>query len=195
MLWRETTFASLIAGEKDDDPFDMGPVNDKVGCRMSAKKGRIEMNSRHFLNPERVRNTKKDRPDAPACASKRGGASRPAMGAVALAVGLAALSVPSWAQTADDLAKQYKMETMEQALQTKERYDLYGLHFATDQSTIPADAKSFLDDIAAALKNFPDWHLRIVGHTDATADPEPNEVLSFERANAVQGGVGRARHR
>ena len=147
------------------------------------------MNSRHFLNPERVRNTKKDRPDAPACASKRGGASRPAMGAVALAVGLAALSVPSWAQTADDLAKQYKMETMEQALQTKERYDLYGLHFATDQSTIPADAKSFLDDIATTLKNFPDWHLRIVGHTDATSDPQPNEVLSLDRANAVKAGL------
>ena len=106
-----------------------------------------------------------------------------------MTVGIAALSVTAWAQTEDDLAKQYKMETMEQALQTKERYDLYGLHFATDQSTIPADAKSLLDDIATTLKNFPDWHLRIVGHTDATSDPQPNEALSLARANAIKAGL------
>ena len=117
------------------------------------------------------------------------GSARCVLGAVALTVGLAVLGVPAWAQTADDLAKQYKMETMEQALQTKERYDLYGLHFATDQSTIPADAKSLLDDIATTLKNFPDWHLRIVGHTDATSDPQPNEALSLARANAVKAGL------
>ena len=111
------------------------------------------------------------------------------LAAVTLTVGVAALSVPAWAQTADDLAKQYKIETMEQALQTKERYDLYGLRFASDQSTIPADAQSLLDDIATTLKNFPDWHLRIVGHTDATADPQPNEALSLDRANAIKAGL------
>ena len=123
------------------------------------------------------------------CAAKRSSGARRALGAVALAVSLAALSVPSWAQTADDLAKQYKMETMEQALKTKESYDLYGLRFATDQSALPADAKSLLDDIATTLKNFPDWHLRIVGHTDATSDPEPNEALSLARADAVKAGL------
>ena len=71
----------------------------------------------------------------------------------ALALGLAAMITPTWAETADDLAKQYKKETMEQALQTKERFDLYGLRFESDLSTIPAGAKSLLDDIATTLKN------------------------------------------
>ena len=69
---------------------------------------------------------------------------------------------------------------MEQALQTKEHFDLYGLRFESDKATIPADAQSLLDDIATALKNFPDWNLRIVGHTDATADPQHNQALSLE---------------
>ena len=159
------------------------------------------MNIRHLLKPQRVRKTRKDAPYTSGGASSER-RSRPltatrymhdsarcVLAAVALTVGLAVLSVPTWAQTADDLAKQYKMETMEQALQTKERYDLYGLHFATDQSTIPADAKPLLDDIATTLKNFPDWHLRIVGHTDATADPQHNEALSLDRANAIKAGL------
>ena len=78
---------------------------------------------------------------------------------------------------------------MEQALQTKERYDLYGLHFASDKSTIEGDAKKLVDDIAATLGNFPDWHLRIVGHTDATADPAHNEALSLERAKAIKAAL------
>ena len=159
------------------------------------------MNIRHLLKPQRVHKTRKDAPYTSGGASSERrsrdltaarymhGSARCVLAAVALAVGVAMLSVPTWAQTADDLAKQYKMETMEQALQTKERYDLYGLHFATDQSTIPADAKPLLDDIATTLKNFPDWHLRIVGHTDATSDPQPNEALSLARANAIKAGL------
>ena len=111
------------------------------------------------------------------------------LAAVALMVGIVTLSVPAWAQTADDLAKQYKIETMEQALQTKQRFDLYGLRFESDQSTIHAGGKSLLDDIATTLKNFPDWRLRIVGHTDATGDPQPNEALSLERANAIKAAL------
>ncbi len=113
---------------------------------------------------------------------------RYALAAVALTVA-AGLSLPTWAQTADDLAKQYKKEAMEQALQTKERFDLYGLHFESDQSALNADAKSLLDDIAAVLKSFPDWGLRIVGHTDATADPEHNMALSLDRANAIKAAL------
>jgi outer membrane protein OmpA-like peptidoglycan-associated protein len=108
------------------------------------------------------------------------------LAAVALAAA-AALSVPAWAQTrdlqgeqrtADDLAKNYSKEAMEQALQTKQRFDLYGLHFESEQSAINADGKSLLDDIATALKNFPDWGLRI-GPLDATPDPQHNEALSL----------------
>ena len=51
------------------------------------------------------------------------------------------------------------------------------------------DSKSLLDDIATALKNFPDWHLRIVGHTDLTGDPEGNVHLSLDRARAIEAAL------
>jgi hypothetical protein len=119
----------------------------------------------------------------------RRGIETGSLSTLALTFGLAALCAPAVAQTADELAKQYKMETMQHALQTKEHYDLYGLHFASDQATIESDAKSLMDDIATTLKNFPEWHLRIVGHTDATGEPEPNEALSLDRANAIKAAL------
>ena len=106
-------------------------------------------------------------------------------GVVLLVVG----SVPVRAQTADEQERSYRREAMEQALQTKEQFDLYGLHFDSDKATIKPESNSLLDDIATALKNFPDWHLRIVGHTDATGDPEPNLALSLDRANAIQAAL------
>ena len=108
------------------------------------------------------------------------------IGSVAL---LIIANAPVRAQTAEEQERSYRRETMEQALQTKERFDLYGLHFASDKATIQPESKSLLDDIAAALKNFPDWHLRIVGHTDSTADPQHNLQLSIDRALAVKAAL------
>lgn len=117
------------------------------------------------------------------------------VGGVAL---LVIASVPVRAQTADEQERSYRRETMEQALQTKQRFDLYGLHFNSDKATIQPASNALLDDIATALKNFPEWRLRIVGHTDATGDPEHNLSLSLDRANTIQAalierGVDRAR--
>ena len=98
-------------------------------------------------------------------------------------------NAPVRAQTAEEQERSYRRETMEQALQTKERFDLYGLHFASDTATIQPDSKSLLDDIATALKNFPDWRLRIVGHTDSTGDPQHNLRLSLDRAIAIQAAL------
>ena len=95
----------------------------------------------------------------------------------------------SMAQTAEELAAQYRRDTMEQALQTREHYNLYGLHFEFDKATIQPASKSLLDDIATAMKNFPDWRLRIVGHTDSTGDPAVNKRLSMERASAVKAAL------
>ena len=144
------------------------------------------MSIRHLLDHARACHPYRKRPDAAGGGTSTG---RRALGSVVLAASLAVLNAPSWAQTADDLAKDYKIETMEQALQTRDQYDLYGLHFASDQATIEGDAKPLLDDIATMLKNFPEWHLRIVGHTDATADPAHNEALSLERANAIKAAL------
>src|SRR6187549_3592946 len=60
---------------------------------------------------------------------------------------LAAACVPSWSQSAEDLEKQYNREKMEQALQTREHYDLYGIHFESDQSALDPAAGPLLDDI------------------------------------------------
>ncbi len=98
-------------------------------------------------------------------------------------------SAPVRAQTAEEQERSYRRETMEQALQTKERFDLYGLHFDSDKATIQPESKSLLDDIATALKNFPDWRLRIIGHTDSTDDPQHNLRLSLDRAIAVQAAL------
>lgn len=158
------------------------------------------MNIRRLLHPARVRQTRKDAPDTSAGSSTGGqksGLTSARYGfdaavlatAAVLMVGVCASGVPAWAQTADDLAKQYKLETMEQALETKERFDLYGLRFESGQSTIPDGAQPLLDDIATMLKNFPEWHLRIVGHTDATGEPQPNETLSLERASAIKAAL------
>ena len=117
------------------------------------------------------------------------------LGTVAL---IAIAIAPVRAQTAEELEKSYRRQTMEQALQTKQRFDLYGLHFDSNKATIQSASNPLLDDIATALKGFPEWHLRIVGHTDATGDPESNLNLSLERANAIQAalierGVDRSR--
>jgi hypothetical protein len=98
-------------------------------------------------------------------------------------------NVPVRAQTADEQERSYRLEAMEQALQTKQHFDLYGLHFNSNEALIQSESKSLLDDIATALKNFPDWHLRIIGHTDSTGDPEHNVHLSSDRAIAIEAAL------
>jgi hypothetical protein len=98
-------------------------------------------------------------------------------------------SPPARAQSAEEQERSYRREAMEQALQTKEQFDLYGLHFDSDKAIIQPESKSLLDDIATALKNFPDWQLRIVGHTDSTADPQHNLQLSVDRALAIKAAL------
>jgi Predicted periplasmic protein len=98
-------------------------------------------------------------------------------------------NTPVRAQTAEEQEKGYRREAMEQALQTKQQFDLYGLRFDVDKATIQPASKKLLDDIATALKNFPDWHLRIVGHTDSTGDPAHNVSLSLDRAIAIKAAL------
>ena len=102
---------------------------------------------------------------------------------------LIAVNVPVRAQTAEEQERGYRLDAMEQALQTKQRFDLYGLHFDSDKAMIQPGSKSLLDDIATALKSFPDWHLRIIGHTDSAGDPEHNVRLSIDRAIAIKAAL------
>lgn len=89
----------------------------------------------------------------------------------------------------DLTAQDYSRETMEQALMTKERYELYGILFDTDMATVQAESEPLLDDIATALVNYPDWRLRIVGHTDSTGDAGSNVKLSLERADTTKAAL------
>ncbi len=101
----------------------------------------------------------------------------------------AVASTPSWAQGMGGPSMEYSKEAMQQALQTREQYDVHGLRFDTDKSTLQPGAEPLLDDIATALKNFPDWGLRIVGHTDASGSVETNERLSLERADTIKSAL------
>lgn len=114
--------------------------------------------------------------------------------AAAIAIALAVLSTLSDpgavnAQSANSAAQDYSREAMEQALMTKERYELYGILFDTDKATIQAASAQLLDDIATAMRNYPDWQLRIVGHTDSIGDAEYNVKLSLERAATVKAAL------
>ena len=106
-----------------------------------------------------------------------------------VAVLLLSSSPPSRAQSADEQALQYRREAMEQALETRQQYDHYGIRFDVDQSVIQSASAPLLDDIAQALTNFPDWRLRIVGHTDATGSQARNRALSVERAEVIKAAL------
>ena len=109
--------------------------------------------------------------------------------AAVVSVPLTLMPLGAWAETAEELAKQYGREKMEQALETKQRYELYGVHFDVDKPTIQPDTDSLLNDIATTLNNFPTWRLRIVGHTDSTGDAAHNEALSLARADAIKAAL------
>lgn len=98
---------------------------------------------------------------------------------------VATTSFPALSQNSEQPTSMYSKEAMQQALQTREQYDVYGIHFDVNKSELQPDAKPLLDDIATALKNFPDWGLRIVGHTDASGNEAANERLSLDRANVI----------
>ncbi|WP_347547039.1 DUF2092 domain-containing protein [Roseomonas sp. CAU 1739] len=106
-----------------------------------------------------------------------------------IAGSLSASAPMSWAQTADEQAVPYRREVMEQALATRQQYELYGIRFDIDQAVIQPASAPLLDDIARAMANLPEWRLRIVGHTDTTGVRERNQALSLERAEAIKAAL------
>ncbi|MBD9597986.1 MULTISPECIES: DUF2092 domain-containing protein [Ensifer] len=108
---------------------------------------------------------------------------------LALLILSATPSASSWAQDTSASNLQYSREALQQALQTKEQYDMPGLRFAIAKSTLRAGAEQLLDDVAAVLMKFPDWSLRIVVHTDASGDAETNQRLSQERAEMIKAAL------
>jgi outer membrane protein OmpA-like peptidoglycan-associated protein len=58
--------------------------------------------------------------------------------------------------------------------------------FGFDSRTIKQDARRLLSGVAELLTFYDNRKVVIIGHTDATGDPNYNEYLSFERAEAVK---------
>jgi outer membrane protein OmpA-like peptidoglycan-associated protein len=62
---------------------------------------------------------------------------------------------------------------------------LYGIHFDTDSAKLRADSGPSLAAILALMKNHPDSHWIIAGHTDNQGDSVHNQKLSEERSASV----------
>ena len=66
---------------------------------------------------------------------------------------------------------------------------IYGINFDVDNDHVRADAKPAIDDLLAALKSNPTWHVSIEGHTDASGNAVHNLDLSKRRAASVKAAL------
>lgn len=63
---------------------------------------------------------------------------------------------------------------------------LHGLNFPSGKATIQPEYFSLLTKIQEALREFPDKHILLEGHTDSRGNASKNKSLSEERAIAVR---------
>jgi OOP family OmpA-OmpF porin len=78
------------------------------------------------------------------------------------------------------------------------RVTLQNVHFATGKADITPDSETSLANAVQAMKDNPDWKIRVEVFTDSTGDKAANLKLSEDRAEAVANwladhGVGRSR--
>ncbi len=66
---------------------------------------------------------------------------------------------------------------------------IYGINFDVDSDHLRADAKPAIDELLAALKANPTWHVSIEGHTDASGNAAHNLDLSQRRAASVKAAL------
>ncbi|MHC2992010.1 membrane protein, partial [Pontibacter sp. HJ8] len=59
------------------------------------------------------------------------------------------------------------------------------IEFEPNESTITDGMHTILDEVAFFLVEHPGFRLEIAGHTDSAGDPEFNQVLSQDRADAI----------
>ncbi|MEP6880397.1 MAG: OmpA family protein [Dokdonella sp.] len=91
-------------------------------------------------------------------------------------------------------AREQKMVTvsaseMQSAIATTGRVALYGIYFDTGSSTMKAESKAALDEIAKLLQAEPSLQLHVVGHTDNQGGLDQNFALSKARAQAVSNAL------
>ena len=64
--------------------------------------------------------------------------------------------------------------------------NLEGVNFLYNSHELTGKARGILDRIANAIIQRPELRLEVAGHTDATGDPNYNQELSMQRAEAVR---------
>ncbi|MXY29127.1 OmpA family protein, partial [Candidatus Poribacteria bacterium] len=72
------------------------------------------------------------------------------------------------------------------------------IQFGRGNARILPGSKRALRELAANLKSFPQYYLRVVGHTRQEGDPAANRVLALQRAEAAAASLrsfGIASHR
>ena len=65
------------------------------------------------------------------------------------------------------------------------RVTLSNVHFETGRADLTPDSEPALNEAVAALKQHPDWRIRVEGFTDNRGSKEANEKLSSDRAETV----------
>lgn len=72
------------------------------------------------------------------------------------------------------------------ALESTGRVAVQDIRFDTGEATIKPSSEKTLEEIATLLREHPDLHLVVEGHTDNTGSFETNMTLSKKRASAVK---------
>lgn len=75
---------------------------------------------------------------------------------------------------------------IEHQLAAVRKADVYGIYFAFARADLRPQSAAVLREIAAVLKQHPDWRLQIDGHTDGIGGDASNLDLSKRRAAAVK---------
>src|SRR5262249_51425039 len=60
------------------------------------------------------------------------------------------------------------------------------LNFETATTQLTPQSVATVNDLAQVLKAYPNAQVELVGHTDNTGNPQANQTLSLNRANAVK---------
>ncbi|MBT8099928.1 MAG: OmpA family protein, partial [Gammaproteobacteria bacterium] len=77
------------------------------------------------------------------------------------------------------------LDALRERMLTEGRIAIYGIRFATGSSSIEASSTDALETIVAYLRENPNRHFYVVGHTDDVGSLQSNMTLSAARAAAV----------